>query len=229
MAVRSVDLTAYLDESGIQAGARFAAVGGFIGSPRQWDLFDVAWHRALSVAPELQGFHAVDFFGQRGAYRTLGEPTRATISRGLFSALDSHRLTPFGVLLDLDVFNGLTHKTRRFLTGATILSHSQGDKWVDSGAPRKPFFGALAYCLMLAASLTKPGKKVHFVFDQQEQYSALALDQFAKIKKHVLVEGAEKLGGCVFMDRNEASALQAADLLVHCWTAYASALHENRE
>jgi len=229
--VVAMDLTAYLDESGIHSGASHCALAGFIASPRQWRLFDVAWHKALSVAPDLPVFHASDFFGRSGPYRSLPDATRLELILGLCNAVTSHRLTPFGIIVDCEVFNRLSRDARRFITGGTILldQSSRKWKWESSGAPNRPYFAVLNTALMLAANLAKPGKTVDFVFDQQETFAPLVLSEFAKTKALALVDGSEKLGNCTFMDRKQTSALQAADLLAHCWCTCYSAIIAGKE
>lgn len=223
--VVAMDLIAYLDESGIHSGSNYCALAGFIASPRQWRLFDAAWKKALSVAPSLPPFHAGDFFGRSGAFRTLTGPIRETIILGLCDAITRHRLFPFGIIVDCKVFHGLPEAVRRFITGGTILHDPLSGrwKWESSGAPNRPYFAGLGTALMLAADLAKPGKTVDFVFEQQEAYGPLVLTEFCKTKSLGLVDGAQKLGNCMFMDRREVRALQASDLLVHClWFCYST-------
>jgi hypothetical protein len=226
-----MDLTAYLDESGIHSGASHCALAGFIASPRQWRLFDLAWHKALSVAPGLPVFHAGDFFGRSGSYRSLPDATRLELILGLCDAVTNHHLTPFGIIVDCEVFNRLSRDVRRFITGGTILldQSSRRWKWESSGAPNRPYFAVLGTALMLAVNLAKPGKTVDFVFDQQESFAPLVVSEFAKIKALALVDGSEKLGNCTFMERKKASALQAADLLAHCWCTCYSAIVAGKE
>lgn len=226
-----MDLTAFIDESGIHSGSSHCALAGFIASPRQWRLFDVAWKKALSVAPDLPPFHAGDFFGRSGPFRPLPDATRKALILGLCDAVTNHRLNPFGIIVDCEVFRRLSGAARRFITGGTILQDPASGRWrwEGSGAPNRPYFAVLGTVLMLAANLAKQGKTVDFVFDQQETYRPLVLSEFSKTKKLGLVDGSEKLGNCIFMDRREVSSLQAADLLVHCLCFCYSALLAGKE
>ena len=209
------DLTAFLDESGIQDDARFFVLAGYIGSPRQWSLFDEAWRQALTIVPGLESFHAQDFFGAKGPYRALEEEVKHRMLMALTRAVSSHRLFPFGAIIETPVFKSLSYGERRFLTGGLF---SEDGRWVTSGAPNRPYFMAFQHCLSVAAKLTKPGKSVNFVFDRQDAYAPRALETFEQVRELMTPEEErKKIGGCAFLLEGEVTALQAADMLAHCW------------
>jgi hypothetical protein len=112
-------LSAFLDETGIHAGARWCAIAGFLGSPRQWTDFDQSWRRALAAIPGVSDFHAHDFFGGGTPYRTLSRSERRTFIDGLICAVVDHRIFPFGAMVDAEAFNARSSGERRFLTGAS--------------------------------------------------------------------------------------------------------------
>jgi hypothetical protein len=209
------DLTAFLDESGIQNDARFCVLAGYIGSPRQWSLFDGAWRRALDIVPGLESFHAQDFFGAKGPYRDLAEEDKQRLLVALTGAVSSHRLFPFGAIIEAPVFKSFSYGERRFLTGGLF---TEDGRWVTSGAPNRPYFMAFQHCLSAAAKLTKAGKRVNFVFDRQDAYAQRALETFEHVRELMTPEEeCKKIGGCAFLLEGEVTALQAADMLAHCW------------
>ena len=53
----------YGDETGTGGDARYLVLGGYIGSPRQWGLFDAEWRKVLGKY-HVPAFHAIKFFQQ---------------------------------------------------------------------------------------------------------------------------------------------------------------------
>jgi hypothetical protein len=51
----------YADESGWHQGAKYCLVAGFIGSPRQWKIFEKEWVSILHRF-EVSDFHSKEFF-----------------------------------------------------------------------------------------------------------------------------------------------------------------------
>src|SRR6266481_3431853 len=72
---RFVMMEAYLDESGIHAGAKVCVVAGYYGSHKNWKAFEAQWNKVLSSYPEVasEGFHAKHFFGRDKAGNRVKE------------------------------------------------------------------------------------------------------------------------------------------------------------
>jgi len=206
-------LRAFLDETGIHAGARWCAIAGFLGSPRQWIDFDQAWRRALTAAPGASDFHAHEFFGGRSPYRALLGSERRAFIDGLIGAVVDHRVFPFGAIVDAEAFMALSLGERRMLTGASRTE----TRWKSSGAPSQPYYLAFEHCISIAPlRLARPGKVVDFFFDRQRSLAPWAIERFMEIKERRADLGP-MLGTCAFAARGGVAPLQAADLLAYCW------------
>jgi hypothetical protein len=211
-------LEAYFDESGRHSGARCLVLAGYLGSPRQWLSFGEKWRKELGKVG-LSEFHATDFFAAEppAPYSALSHEERISLVVGLARCIHSHRINPLGANVEWSVFRGFTKGERRFLTSGTLA----GVKFKTSGAPSKPYFLLFQQCLVEAADKTKPGKVVHFVFDQQDEFSPFASTVFNSCKTLKFPAVADKMGSCTFDDRRKVGApLEAADFLVHCWYVY---------
>ncbi|HVG10429.1 MAG TPA: hypothetical protein VNM67_22175 [Thermoanaerobaculia bacterium] len=164
-------------------------------------------------------FHAKDFFAaKKPPYSLLTKEQRSKFIQTVTEAANAPRINPLGAAVQVEAFNALSYGERRFLTGGIRAGH----RFWTSGSPSRPWFLAFQFCIRQAAKLTKPGKTVNFIFDQQKEFASLALAQFAEMKQMMLGPSErKKLGGCYFKPRGEFPALYLVDLLAHCGKAYA--------
>jgi hypothetical protein len=208
-------LEAYIDESGINRTDRYCVVAGFVGSSRQWQLFEARWQKASNGVD----FHGKQFFaraknGERiRPYKGWSNDQAIAYLDRLLDVIALGWLTPIGLVIDQEAFFQLTTTERHYLTGR--MFNRQKGRWTGSGAPTKPYFLGFIECLsMAAACVRKPGLRVNFVFDQQKHYAANALRLFQINKEHVPFL-RNRLGECVFKERGGVGGLQVADLLAH--------------
>jgi hypothetical protein len=136
----------------------------------------------------------------------------------LLDVIHSTNIHPLGGMVDAVAFRAFSYGERRFLTGGIF---SQG-RWHSSGAASKPYFLVYDHCLHEAATKTKAGKKLLFLFDQQKTFESHAMEQFAKALAFGEASLREKYHGVLFQSRLEVPGLQAADLYAHCWHGYAT-------
>ena len=75
-----VMLRAYFDDSGTHDGSRIVVMGGLVGTPTQWTLFDEQWKAKLAEPlkdkPQLSSFSLGDCARGRNEFRSYTEPER---------------------------------------------------------------------------------------------------------------------------------------------------------
>jgi hypothetical protein len=183
---------------------------------------DEAWGPYAS-AP---GFHAKEFFarddaGRRtGPYQGWDDLKAEEYLSTLLGAITSLRLYPIGALVDVQAFHQYTEDERRHLTAGKVTARG---KWIQSGAPTKPYFLAFWKAVTSAVEVSdRTDWKIEFVFDLQTAYESLALSTYARLKKELDASYSNRLGAASFESRRSAFGLQAADALAYSWHQYAS-------
>jgi hypothetical protein len=92
-------LKGYFDDSGDDKKKRFASVGGLVGYPVQWSLFDKAWDVATYILPE--PFHATDCEAQRGCCEGWTVQQTAGLMRILTQIIATTHLGSFGAVVPI--------------------------------------------------------------------------------------------------------------------------------
>jgi hypothetical protein len=207
-------LQVYCDESGIHEGAAICAVAGWVGSARNWCLFEARWAKATDGID----FHSKEFFardksGRRvGAYKQFSDEDARQYLLGLLDAIERSDIRAVGAVIDVPAFQNLSLAERKWLTGATWNKARQ--RFTSSGSPDKPYYLGFIECLESAAlSVKKHGMLVDFVFDQQNVLAPWALMFFTRTKDQDPSHMARKLGDAIFKSKAGVGALQAADML----------------
>ena len=211
-------IEAYCDESGIHDGAAFCVVVGFVGSARNWQLFENRWAKASGGVD----FHGKEFFarvrGQRvGPYKGWTDQKARDYLIGLADVVATTDVLPIGSVINVKDFNALSLDDRKYLTGAIYTVRAQ--RFRTSGAPNKPFFLGFGDCMAAAAAhVRKPKWKVNIVWDRQNQFAGLATELFQTALEKGIPGLHDRLGELSFKPKTGLGGLQAADLLAH--TAY---------
>jgi hypothetical protein len=231
-----VDLFVYADESGTHKGATMCLVAGHIGSPRQWDRFNVRW-RSVLASEEVDELHAKDFF-QHAHWRSLQSPYHGwTASRAdaflvrLLEVVSVSRIMPIGCAVSLADFESQPQEMRQFLTGAKGLAYFGADGSVTTslkgGAPARPYQSAWLF-LIFDALLQVHAKevKVHFAFDEQHDYEGLVQQAYASLRKTLAAPWADQLGGISYENSRDYPGIQLADL--YCYLMGAGLVHPEK-
>lgn len=200
---------AMADESGIHHGAPVCIVAGYLASPTDWMLLDEQWVDALRKAG-VEYFHATEFFDRRrgrGIYGRLTEDSAAVLIDRLLTAIEGCNVYPFGAAIVSSVFEALTYGERRFITGG-LFDHKT-NRFRTNGAPSKPYFLGFQHALVEVSQRVGIGDLAHFIFANNEQYRARALETFDEAKAMMVPGEAERIGGCMFWEAKKVSPLQA--------------------
>ncbi|MDA2926549.1 DUF3800 domain-containing protein [Acidobacteria bacterium AH-259-G07] len=213
---------AYADESGIHGDAQVCIVCGYVGGDGQWRCLETEWSQILA-SYHVQDFHAKEFWTRKptgkltGQYKHLSPNQGFRLIRDLVNIVLVKKVHLIGGAVNIEDFNSLTEKERKFITGGLT---GDGNKWVSSGAPSKPYFLPFQSCLVESINWTPSGQKVGIAFDQQKQYMKRAIETYRESYLVLDDEMSKKMDLIVFAERHEAAGLQLADLSAYLWYRY---------
>src|SRR6516225_2145194 len=127
----------YMDETGIQGGAPYCTIGGFIGPIGDWESLERDWKFVLdSYMPDLpekeRYFHALEFYGDNKKYRRWKKGKKRSLEDALFEVINQTKILLFSSTVDNQLFLSMTEDERRFLTGGI----HDGMRWRKDGARR---------------------------------------------------------------------------------------------
>jgi Protein of unknown function (DUF3800) len=235
------ELYTYADESGIEDGARFCIVGGYMASPRQWKAFRKDWAAALSEFGFRAGreeFHAKIFFNRQSPYRRWANERCATFLRRLLDVINRRQVVPVAGVVDVAAFNALPLEQRQFETGGIFRtpleasSHSSPRRFLSTGAPNTPYFCAFGNLIGEVVHKAPPDARLNFVLDRQNIVESRAVETFHEVWKNSLSpadthnvgfldeQGIQRMGGLIYEDSTRELALQAADLYCYVWNRF---------
>ena len=172
-----VELRAYGDESGTHENPPYCLVAGWIGSPRQWRLFEDSWNEVLHEY-SISEFHSTDFFNRKhnkssgNPYRDWDDARSQAFLNALSNIVIERRIFPIGGAVDVKAFMSYSEGERRYLTSAQI---KQSGKWVTTGAPTRPYQLAFPLFLTEAAQAAKGDAVIQFVLDQNNNEAPYAI------------------------------------------------------
>ncbi len=209
-------MEACLDESGIHSGSKRIVLAGFAGGRQKIKALEKSWMEILSRfdVPLEIGFHAKVFFKQSGPYyRWSGQRSKDFID-AIVEQIRIHEVKPIGACVSTEVFHRQSHNFRRWITGGQY--DVERERWLSSGAPTKPYFFVFHQALIRGCADAKPGVRVDFIFDRQDNFSSLVFNLWNILKGDPRWKGGAHLGGVAFYSRFERPCLQLADFLAFC-------------
>lgn len=196
-------IDAYLDESGIHAGAAVCVIAGYFGGRGQFRKFERAWKVLLRrLGIEMEDFHAKD----------LVESKDERLLETLAQEIARFKISPISYGVIVDDFYSFSVNQRRFLTGATLNNRGH---LIASGSPNKPYFLPFQHLIRRVASYAPVGGKARFFFGLDRTFAGYAKEVFKEIMKNPEHAYRERLSEPQFPLAKVTAQLQAADLLVH--------------
>jgi hypothetical protein len=207
-----------MDEAGIQTRDAYLCIAGYVAASNEWDLFERDWKFVLAQymgeMPEADRFfHSCEFYENRKKYRFWSKGKKRSFEMALFGVLRDSNVKLYSASVDTQTFLSLTEDERRRLTGGV----HNGMKWIQWGAPTKPYFLPFQLCIIQAASFVREIDKIFPVMSRQEEYKMHALELYEQIlNSHPALQCRPKLADdMVFSDPKKVGGLQAADLAVY--------------
>ena len=219
----------YTDESGTQdpERANYCIVGGYRGTPSQWDTFASGWNAVLTRRGVVGAFHADEYFNRRNWSRRKpnqfvgwDDNDATLLLDGLVKVIAGRRLDALGYALDARDFNALPYWQRCALV-AYIPPHLFPAS-VKRHRIRRPEAWMLAYQVTLNSAVKNASKdaEVHFRIARHEQYGPRAEEHFWALKEALTQGGnpdALKFADIAQRTPESEPAIQAADLLCYLW------------
>ncbi len=232
----AIELEAFGDESGIESNAHYCVLLGYIGTPAEWESFNIAWDAVLSK-DGIQEFHAIEFFppkrrlSHENPYKDWSKEHRFEYLTDLLSVIANHRIIPVGWAVDVNAFHALKEAERRYLTSAYLETSFHGKslnkhggnpfklsfqrKLTTSGAKSRPYmvvFGRFFHDVLL---VSPPDSLIHVLLDNN-QLEPIATETFYRVwkRRH---PGGKWFDSITFADSTTRPQLQAADLLAYVW------------
>jgi hypothetical protein len=216
-----VNLVGFGDESGIQEGARWCVLAGYIGEPREWERFNKKWSGTLERY-EISEFKSSEFWGREertGArispYRGWSNAKSERFITRLLDLIDQHNIQPVGCSLELRAWNALTEGERRSITGGNLKLRK--DQWRDSGSPHP--YHAVFHGFIADSAIHRDdySSRIALILDEQTSYEGRAKYIFARYKSANTAPEMMRFRDLVFAPSHEHPGLQASDLVTHCW------------
>ena len=173
------------DETGIHPGATVCVVGGYLGSPAQWRLFDSEW-RAVLRRSRIDCFHGKIFFHRKkikdkkkNPYLNWSDRRAQDFLSSLLGTIDKRGIYPVGGAVDVPAFESFTYGEQCALAGY----------WTKRGIRKTsapvPYHLAFRAMLVDAADASDPKTDLHFVIAEQRDYRHRALSAYSDMKRHV--------------------------------------------
>lgn len=205
----------YMDESGIHGGSRICVVAGFVAHEKYCIDLEYAWKEPLK-RHRITVFHSKEFAPMKGEFdgwiRRQKEDfvidALATIARVMSGSTPGKMI---GAAIKTATFSSFSIEQRRWLTGGRIKPNG---KWLESGAPSKPYFLPFQQCVVDATLSSDERGLTHFIFDQQKDFEPNAKKIFALMnQQHPAV--SSRLGDIVYTSKRRAVLLQLADFVAY--------------
>jgi hypothetical protein len=198
--------TGYFDESGIDEKSKTFCIGGFIAQDSDWlDLIRV-WLRALNNAGAT-AFHMTDFEARRGEFRDWDRKKRFDVFDELVSIVLSYDVYGLGGGTVRDDYQKL------IVDSDFITVRKLKPEWW-----KQPYLMVFQQVIVEAANAIdhfRSQERIAFVFDHQAQFKARAETVYAELQEQADWPRHRRLGSLQFVIKNEAVALQVADLMVY--------------
>src|SRR5262245_21935957 len=122
-------IEAYLDESGIQDGARVCVVSGYHAPETSWRDFEKRWNATLQPAGMLEcGFHSREI--------NWNDPDSLKLVESLVECIEQSDIFPLGKGIVVREWDRLPLNDRRWLSGGL----NNGRKWIRQGSPDKSYY-----------------------------------------------------------------------------------------
>jgi hypothetical protein len=212
-------IDAYLDESGIHAGALVCVVAGYFGGRGKWKKFEADWIRLLKrFDVPLAEFHAKDLFPeQRGWFKHHWRGSHPAFLEAIGDTIAAHpKIAPLSVGIFVEGFESFSLDERKYFTGGTLKPNGQMQ---GSASPNKPYFVPFQHVITRICEYSPVGGKAHFFFGLDRLfygYASVLFEQMANSPRRGKgFEWKDRLGNPTYPLAKETPQLQAADFLAN--------------
>lgn len=217
-ATNSAMLKFHMDESGLgkNRDEQVCCVGGFATQNSSWKTFQKNWSNVLAEYG-IDEFHSKEFWQRRKDGGLCGKYAEWSFAKAnrfmgrLLRLISSYNLHLLSGTISLEDFFSYPVSQRKYLTGAVY--HSNKQEFITSGKPNAAYFVPFNLVIIRGLELgAKQKEMVHFVFDEQNEFSPKALERIAEMRKFDNSSLTQFLGDTVYCSSFRVPALQCADL-----------------
>lgn len=216
----------------------FCLVAGYIGSPKQWNLFGREWRRVLRKY-RIDVFHGRVFFNRdrisdpkRNPYFGWSDEKATRFINDLLSTIRVRQIRPVGSAIDVSAFESFSYGERCLLVGY----HPVKSRRKHRVRPAPYHFGVR---ILVEDSLraARPDTEIQFILAEQKNLQQRALEGYQLLKTlwpessdPSSVQNVKRLKELGFESPKGLPGLQAADLFANRWyNTLVHAGHVSRE
>ena len=195
----------YFDEAGNDEKSKAFCIGGFIAENTHWLEIVKAWVKTLGQAGATC-FHMTDFEARQGEFRGWETARRVKLIDELISIVLAYDVYGIGVGTVKDAYSQIIAQSH------FISKRNFTPEWW-----KHPYLFVFQHCITEAANAADtlpPGTRVAFIFDRQPQFQARAEAVYAQLQEQSKWPRSSRLGSLDFDSKDNAVALQVADLAV---------------
>src|SRR6266404_3134542 len=192
---------AYIDESGIHAGASMFVMASYLAPVKEWDRFAKRWQAILDKYG-VKRFHASDCNSNRGEFKKFSDnrEVRNTFVGELLTTISSRpRILAVNLGVVVDEFPDPHHRLVQPASGHPYYVCMKG-------------LLASIHIVMSRWKGVSANEKVRLIFDRQDQFRSFAVNRFNELATEHW-EGRDRFESIVFGSTGVDVPLQAADAL----------------
>lgn len=190
-------IRAYFDESGTHAGSPLTCVAGYLFQDRDARLLDKAWKKVLDEAG-LKRFHMRDCAHGSGEFRKIPKSERIAIEKKLIAAI------------------------KKRATIGIVVSVCESDFLAINEPNGSPYVLCLLWCLAGVSSWVHKHQyegKISYFFEAGHDRQGLAHRAMLSLNDNPNLKKGCCYHSHVFIGKDDARPIQAADLLAWQWQA----------
>ena len=192
-------IEAYLDESGTHGGSPITCVAGYLFESEQSLRLEREWKSALGDFG-IGHFHMADCAGGGGDFRGRSVSDRDALCRKLIGIIQRRALLGIVASVDPREYAKVAERTLVERGGAYMMSLLWCVQGVGQWAASREYRGRIAY-----------------FFEAGHRLQSHASSAMMRVKTNPGLERRLCYASHAFIDKNEACAIQAADLLAWQW------------
>lgn len=203
----AASLTAFVDDSKDAKEEKFIVAAAAVGLKADWNIFNKRWKKALSDAPAIDYFHAIEWRGFRNQFAQFRENNKITEQSiamanakrtALIKVIKESQITGFSVTVDVEAWN-------------RVKSDHPKPRVIEEN-PYKTALQELIY--VIAKQLRHKHHQIRFICDDDNR--AIMYQQVYSNFRRKNPETARKIARSLSFARDEESfGIQAADLIAH--------------
>jgi hypothetical protein len=199
-------LSAYLDETGLDAETDLLWIAGYVADSTTWFDFSREWREGLREH-RVTALHMREFTASRGQFVGWSEPQRKALLTDAISIINAKDVHGIAVGVDKAAFDEAVH-SKEGRVNVTLTGEPARDPYLWA-------FHDVVIELANQVDHLQPGERVACVLDRQERLEAASRRIFVGLAGDTTWPRHARLGSLSFAAADGCPPLQAADLLAY--------------